>query len=270
MRHRVYLDFDVYEKLPEYAGFLNVSLEELQSTVEYMLQHNILFEENEKILSISSIDIEDVIENDIAKRFYAALKKTIPSNFFPNYGKNWATVKDRCLRIWEQVYNIIINKIPSHTVRIAWLRLGGAKIGKGSTIWRHTEVLGVENLVLGEDSTIAWHCQVDARAGLVIGDHVAIASHVLIVAGSHDLTAPEFWSVGAPIYIEDYVWVASRALIAHGARLRRGCVVTANTVVAKEIPAYKIIGGTGAKAMGERPHNLNYKVGGKGLFTLLH
>ena len=46
--------------------------------------------------------------------------------------------------------------------------------------------------------------------------------------------------------------------------------VTANTVVAKEVAPYKIVGGTGAKPMGERPRGLNYKVGGKGLFTLLH
>ena len=93
---------------------------------------------------------------------------------------------------------------------------------------------------------------------------------MLIIAGSHDLTAPEFWSVSAPIVIEDYVWVASRALIAHGAHLERGCVVTAQTLVAKRIAAYKIVGGSGAKPMGERPHDLNYRVGGRGLFTLLH
>ena len=165
---------------------------------------------------------------------------------------------------------MLVNKIPSHHVRLAWLRLGGARIGKGSTIWRNTEVLGVENLVMGVDSVIAWHCQIDARAGLIIGDHVAVASYARIIAGSHDLAAPEFWSVSAPIFIDDYVWIATGALIGHGARIGRGAVVTANTVVSKEVAPYKIVGGSGAKPMGERPHNLNYKVGGLGLFTFLH
>ena len=150
------------------------------------------------------------------------------------------------------------------------LRLGGAKIGKGSSIWRNTEVLGVENLVIGDDSVIAWHCQIDARAGLIIGDHVTIASHVLILAGGHDPMSPEFWSVSAPIYIDDYAWIATRALLAHGSHIGRGAVVTANTLVAKAVAPYKIIGGSGAKPMGERPHDLNYKVGGKGLFTLFY
>ncbi|MOA61169.1 Streptogramin A acetyltransferase [compost metagenome] len=76
--------------------------------------------------------------------------------------------------------------------------------------------------------------------------------------------------MSGPIYIDDYAWIATRALIAHSTHIGRGAVVTANTLVAKNIAPYKIVGGSGAKPMGERPHNLNYKVGGKGLFTLFH
>ncbi|WP_043310099.1 acyltransferase [Pseudomonas sp. ML96] len=269
MKHRVMLRSHLRNQLDEYASKLGTSPEELGQAFEWMLANDVAFEEGERY-AISSIDAEQRIDHPLAKRFYALLKTEIPAEFVPVYGKNWATLRDRWLRVWEQVYNIIINKIPSHNVRLWWLRAGGAKIGKGSSIWRNTEVLGVNNLVIGEDSVIAWHCQVDARAGLVIGDHVAIASHVLIIAGTHDLNAPEFWSISGPIYIDDYAWIASRALISYGAHIGRGAVVTANTTVAKEIAPYKIVGGSGAKPMGERPHDLNYKVGGKGLFTLLH
>ncbi|GLQ89443.1 acyltransferase [Dyella flagellata] len=273
MKHRIYHSTDLPARLGEYAPRLKVDETSLRAAYEWLLQHDAAFEESSADgikVSICSVDIETCIEPPLARRLYAQLKHEIPTQLIPRYGINWPTFKDRWLRAWEQVYNIVINKIPSHNLRLLWLRLGGAKIGKGSSIWRNTEILGVNNLVIGEDSTIAWHCQIDARAGLRIGDHVAIASHVLIVAGSHDLGAAEFWSVSAPIVIEDYVWVASRALIGHGARLGRGCVITANTLVTKQVPPYKIIGGSGAKAMGERPSELHYKVNGKGLFTLLH
>lgn len=273
MRHRIFHSADLPTRLPSLASELRVSLDELRDAYNWGLNHEVLFVEGDgenARYSICSVNIEHSIEHPLARRLYRRLKRDIPTVLVPRYGKNLATLKDRWLRAWEQAYNILINKIPSHHVRLAWLRLGGAKIGKGSSIWRNTEVLGVENLVMGDDSMIAWHCQVDARAGLIIGDHVAIASHVLIIAGSHDLTAPEFWSVSAPIYIDDYVWIASRALIGHGSHIGRGAVVTANTVVAKTIAPYKIVGGIGAKPMGERPHDLNYKVGGKGLLTLFH
>lgn len=269
MKHRIFHSRDLPLRLADYTARLGCTEAQLAEALAFMLRNDVVFVEADRY-SICSVNIEPRISHPLARRFYAMLRDEIPTTLVPLYGKNWATLKDRWLRAWEQAYNILINKIPSHHVRILWLRMGGAKIGKGSSIWRNTEILGIENLVMGNDSVIAWHCQVDARAGLIIGDHVAIASHVLIIAGSHDLTAPEFWSVSAPIYIEDYAWIASRALIGHGARIGRGAVVTANTLVAKDIAPYKIVGGSGAKTMGERPHELTYKVGGKGLFTLFH
>jgi len=273
MKHRMYHSTDLVERLDLYANKMNISLDKIKVIYKWMLDNELLFEEPSKEgvrVSICTIRVESTIEDPITRQFFELLGSDIPSTRVPMYGINWPTFKDRSLRVWEHIYNMVINKIPSHHIRIAWLRLGGAKIGKGSSIWRNTEVLGVENLRMGDDSTIAWHCQVDCRAGLVIGNHVAIASHVLIIAGSHDLTAPEFWSVSAPIYIDDYAWIASRALIAHGAHIGEGAVVSANTIVGKEVKPYKIVGGSGAKPMGERPRGLNYKVGGKGLFTFLH
>ena len=273
MRHRILHSTNLRQQLPVYAQELGVTPEELGNTLEWMLQHEIVFEEGEgdnPNFSICSVDIETRIEPPLARKFYARLKKDIPTKLVPLYGYNWITFKDRCLRLWEQVYNILINKIPCHALRLWWLRRAGAKIGKGSSVWRNTEILGMDNLQIGEDSVIAWHCQIDARAGLVIGNHVAVASYVLIIAGTHDLQAPEFWSVSAPIYIEDYVWIASRAMVVHGARLGYGSVVSANTIVGKNVAPYKIVGGMNAKPIGERAHGLNYKVGGKSLLTLFH
>jgi len=273
MKHRILHSSDLPDRLPSLANEMGVSLEDLQQALAWSLANDVIFEEGAgegKRFWISSIDIEKRIEQPVARRLYHRLKQDIPSDLVPMYGKNWITLKDRWRNAWDMAYNILINKIPSHHVRLAWLRLGGAKIGKGSSLWRNTEVLGMHNLIIGEDSVVGWHCVVDARAGLVIGDHVAIASHVLIIAGSHDLQAPEFWSISGPIYIEDYVWIGTRALIGFGTRLGRGSVVTANTVIGKNVAPYKIVGGSGAKIMGERTHDLTYKVGGKGLFTLFH
>jgi acetyltransferase-like isoleucine patch superfamily enzyme len=273
MRHRIFHSYALRQRLDGYATRLNASVGQLSAAYEWMLANEVAFEEGnaeQPRVSICSIDIEPRIAEPLARRFYAMLRDELPAQFVPLYGLNWPSFKDRWLRAWEQCYNILINKLPSHHLRLAWLRLGGARIGKGSSVWRHTEILGVNSLTIGDDSCIAWHCQIDARAGMVIGDHVTIASHAKLIAGTHDLVAAEFWSVAGAIYVEDYVWIATGALVGHGVRIGRGAVVTANTIVAKDIPPYKIVGGSGAKIMGERSHDLNYKVGGRGLFTLLH
>ena len=273
MRHRIFHSPTLGQNLTPYAERLQASPEELAKAYLWMKENDVVFEEGTEAnprVSISFIDIEKRIPHPLARRFYAMLRDEIPASFVPIYGLNWPTFKDRWLRGWEQAYNILVNKVPSHSLRLLWLRLGGARIGKGSAVWRTTEVLGVESLVIGEDSCVGWHCQIDCRAGLIIGDHVTIASFVKIIAGTHDVHAPEFWGVAAPIHIGDYAWLATGALLGHGTRIGRGAVVTANTVISKEVPPYKIVGGTGAKIIGERPHDLRYKVGGKGLFTLFH
>lgn len=274
MKHRILHSLNLHTRLSDYASRLSVDLPALEEAYAWMCAHDVVFEQPghaESTMSyIAYVNIEKRIEHPLARRFYAMLRDEIPTGFVPLYGINWPTLVDRWRRAWEQIYNIFINKIPSHTIRLAWLRIGGAKIGKGSTLWRNTEVLGIEGLQIGEDSCIGWHCQIDARAGLRIGNHVTIASHTIMIAGGHDLNAPEFWAVGAPIIIEDRAWVTTRVILLAGAHIGEGAVVAANTVVAKPVAPYTIVGGAGAKVMGQRVKGLNYKVGGKGLFTLLH
>lgn len=275
MKHRILHSHGVRDRLPAYASRLNVSVDDLAQAYDWMLAHDVAWEYQGRpadgvATQICCLDIEKRIEHPLARRFFAMLRDDMPTKLLPAYGKNWPTFVDRLRRMWELAYNILINKIPSHNVRLAWLRIGGAKIGKGSSIWRNTEVLGMESLVIGDDTCIAWHCQIDARSGLTIGNHVTIASYVLIIGGGHDLEAPEFWSVSTPITIEDYAWITSRAMVLQGAHIGEGAVVSANCTVTKRVEPYTIVAGQGAKSVGTRVRGLNYKVGGKGLFTLFH
>lgn len=273
MKHRILHSAGLRARLPDYAARMQVGELELVQAYDWMLAHDVAFEEPGKaegdLTFIACLDIEKRIQHPLAARLFATLRDELPGKLVPDYGLNWPTLVDRCRRIWEQIYNIVINKIPSHHLRVAWLRLGGARIGKGSTLWRNTEVLGMESLTIGKDSCIGWHCQIDARSGLVIGDHVTIASYVLIMGGGHDMEAAEFWSVAAPIRIDDYAWITSRAMVLMGSHIGEGAVVTANCVVSRKVEPYTIIAGPGVK-VGKRGSPLSYKVGGKGLFNLLH
>jgi acetyltransferase-like isoleucine patch superfamily enzyme len=276
MKHRVYHSCDLTQRLPLDAPRLGVDLAALQEAYQWMLAHDVMFEDaaahpGEGVRCyISYIDIEKRIAHPLARRYFVLLRDEMDIGFVPLYGLNWATVVDRWRRSWEQAYNILINKIPSHNVRLAWLRLGGARIGKGSSVWRNTEVLGIEGLRIGQDSCIGWHCQLDARAGLCIGNNVTVASHTLMIADGHDLNAPEFWAVGARIEVGDYAWITTRCILLAGANIGEGAVVAANTVVSTRVEPYTVVAGQGAKVVGTRTERLTYKAGGKGLFTLFH
>jgi acetyltransferase-like isoleucine patch superfamily enzyme len=158
-------------------------------------------------------------------------------------------------------YNSIVTHIPFHFIRLGYLRLCGATIGKGSAINRGTSVWSIRYIVIGDDVAIGFRCLLDARAGIAIGNDVVIASDTQIIAGGHDINHPNFVPAPNPpdpIVIDDYVWIASRAMILPSL-IGRGAVVAAHAVVIKEVPPFAIVGGVPAKVVGKRnPDALQY------------
>jgi acetyltransferase-like isoleucine patch superfamily enzyme len=166
----------------------------------------------------------------------------------------------------DLLYNMFVTHIPSHTIRLGFLRLFGATIGKGSAIMRTTQVLDIEFLTIGECSTIGPRCLLDARAGLCIGDNVTIAGDTRILGGGHDINHPDFPPVPIPTVIEDYVWIASRAMVLP-AFIRRGAVVGAQSLVVKDVGECEVVGGHPAKVIGKRdPAALQYGASYRPLF----
>jgi acetyltransferase-like isoleucine patch superfamily enzyme len=156
------------------------------------------------------------------------------------------------------VFNNFVTYIPSHAIRQAYLRFFGATIGKDSAIMRGTMFWSIEFLTIGDRSCIGMRCLLDCRAGIAIGDDVVIASDTHIIGGGHDVNHPDFLPVPTPIVIEDYVWVASRAMILPS-HIHRGAVVSAHAVVTKDIGECEIVGGVPAKVIGKRnPEALKY------------
>ena len=151
-------------------------------------------------------------------------------------------------------YNSIVTHIPFHFIRLNYLRLFGATIGKGSALNRGTTVWSIPYIVIGENVAIGFRCLLDARAGIAIGNEVVIASDTQIIAGGHDVNHPNFVPAPNPpdpVVIDDYVWIASRAMILPSL-IGRGAVVAAQSVVNKEVPPFAIVGGMPAKVIGER------------------
>jgi acetyltransferase-like isoleucine patch superfamily enzyme len=162
-------------------------------------------------------------------------------------------------RIATILFNMIVTYIPSHFIRQNFLRwFGGATIGKGSTIMRGTTVFDPEFLSIGNDTAIGFRCFLDSRAGISIGDNVTIASDTHILGGGHDINHPDFLPMPIPTVIEDYVWIASRAMILPS-HVHRGAVVAAHALVTKDVGELEVVGGVPAKVLTKRnPDALKY------------
>lgn len=175
-------------------------------------------------------------------------------------------------KIINRLYNIIVEFemyilhivgcIPSHHIRRFLYRMGGMKIGIGSTIHMHTRFYDTKNITIGDDSIIGEYAVLDGRDTLNIGNHVAIASEVMIYNSKHDINDSDFKAVNGKVTIEDYVFIGPRTIIMPNVTIGKGAVVSACAVVTKDVPSYAVVGGIPAQIIGERKiKDLHYRLG---------
>ena len=68
--------------------------------------------------------------------------------------------------------------------------------------------------------------------------------------------------------IEDYAFIGPRTIILPGVTIKKGAIVGAGAVVAKDVEKFQIVGGVPAKPIGERKlKDLNYKLGRAAWFS---
>lgn len=178
----------------------------------------------------------------------------------------------------NRFYNIIIDfellmlnfvscSVPLHSIRKAFYRAAGVKIGKNSYLHMGARFYYPLGVIIGDGTIIGDHCFLDGRAPLKIGNHVDIASYVMIYNSEHDLNSEGFDPIEEPVEIGDYVFIGPRAIILPGVKIGEGAVIGAGAVVTKDVEAYKIVGGIPAKEIGERKNkDPHYKLGRVRLF----
>lgn len=150
--------------------------------------------------------------------------------------------------------------VPIHLFRLGVYRLAGIRIGRQSSFHWRARFYRPWRLKIGRNSIIGNDAMLDARNGITIGDNVSLSMGVWIWTMEHDPQDPFYVAKGGPVVVEDYAWISCRAVILPGVTIGKGAVVSAGSVVAKDVPPYAIVGGVPAKVIGERTHNLKYKL----------
>lgn len=171
------------------------------------------------------------------------------------------------LEFWLMFLHYVVGYTPSHLFRRFFYRLSGIKIGRGSTIHMEARFYNPSKIEIGEDTIVGEKTVLDGRDKLIIGSHVDIATGVMIYNAEHDVGDENFAAIGAPVIIEDYVFIGPRAIILPGVKIGRGAIVGAGAVVTKDVSEFSIVGGVPAKVIGERKNkNPHYKLGRAALF----
>lgn len=161
-------------------------------------------------------------------------------------------------------YNHVVSRLPSHGLRCFFYRRI-FDIGRESSILMGLTIFHLGKLIIGDNCVINSGCVLDSRAGIKIGNNVSLSNFVQIWSGGHDINSRDFRSYGGVTILEDYVWVASSAIVIGGTdgatlTLGEGCVVSAGSVVVRDVEPYSVVVGNPARKVAVRSRDLNYKL----------
>jgi acetyltransferase-like isoleucine patch superfamily enzyme len=143
-------------------------------------------------------------------------------------------------------------------VRSAWLRLLGARIGRGAILhdvrFFNLYRRGFGGLSMGRDCFVGDECLIDLAEAVSLGDQVTLAERVLVLThtnvGYHDHPLQkQFPPMTAPVVVEAGSFVGAGVTLLPGVRVGRGSFVAAGSVVTEDVPPATLVAGVPARAL---------------------
>lgn len=143
-------------------------------------------------------------------------------------------------------------------LRTLWLRLLGARIGRGTVL--HDVRLfnlyrrGLGGLEIGEECFIGDECLLDLAEGIRLERRVTLAERVLILThtnvgyADHPLQR-HFPAVAAPVVAETGCFLGAGAIVLPGVRIGARAFVAAGSVVTADVPEATLVAGVPARAV---------------------
>lgn len=159
------------------------------------------------------------------------------------------------------ISNHVISRTIFSRVRLFWYRrVMKFVIGSQTSILTDLKVATTSNLKIGNHTVINNGCRFDNRFPITIGNNVSITYGTSIYTKGHDIDDPYFATKGAPVIIEDYVWICANAIILPGVRIGKGAVILPGSVVTQNVEPYQVVGGNPAKFIRMRSTDLRYEL----------
>ena len=125
-------------------------------------------------------------------------------------------------------------------------------IGQGNAIRCHEGTLRIgDKCVFGKDNTVNAYLDIEFGAATIVADWVYVCD---FDHNFGDVTRPikDQGIVKTPVRIGPDVWLGTKVTVLRGVSIGRGCVVAANAVVNKDLPAFSVAVGVPARVVRDR------------------
>jgi acetyltransferase-like isoleucine patch superfamily enzyme len=132
-------------------------------------------------------------------------------------------------------------------------------IEHGCSLWLTASRAGNGGrLSAGDFFFLGFNSRLNVYADITIGSQVSIGANSYIASNNHayftrDLPIQAQGFVGAPVVIEDDVWIGCHVVILPGVTIGRGAIVGAGSIVTRDVPPYEVWAGNPARKLKNRP-----------------
>jgi putative colanic acid biosynthesis acetyltransferase WcaF len=153
------------------------------------------------------------------------------------------------------IINVIffINPLnPVNSLKIAFLRAFGAKIGKGVVIKPSVNIKYPWKLSVGDYTWIGENAWIDNLAEVTIGKNCCISQGAMLLCGNHNFKKSTFDLITLPIILEDGAWVGAHSVVCPGVTCFTHSVLAVNSVATKNLDPFSIYQGNPALKVKDR------------------
>lgn len=156
--------------------------------------------------------------------------------------------------LWQVVKWIFFRTVfpwPSR-VKIFWLKVFGAKVGRGAYLKPQVNVHFPWKLEIGEFAWIGEEVFILNFEPIRIGNHACVSQRAFLCAGNHDFRDPHMAYRNRAVVVEDGAWVGAQVFVGPGVTVGTDSVISAGSVLLRNAEAGMIHAGNPAKPTGPR------------------
>ena len=148
---------------------------------------------------------------------------------------------------------ILQNKYnPFSGLKITFLKLFGAKIGKGVVLKQSISVKYPWKLTIGNYSWIGENVWIDNLDEVIIGNNVCISQGALLLCGNHNYKTSTFDLMIGKITLEDGVWIGAKSIVTQNVICFSHSILAVNSVANSNLEAFSIYKGNPAIKVRDR------------------
>ncbi len=180
------------------------------------------------------------------------MRKKVDLSKFNNNWYNPGPILKRIL--WYFVNELILKNtlVPSSDLKIWFLRIFGARVGKNSIIKPGVNIKYPWKLIIGNNCWIGENVWIDNLDNITIQDNVCISQGAMLLCGNHNYKKQSFNLIIAPICLKEGSWIGAKSIVCPGITLNSHSILSLGSVATKDLDEYSIYKGNPAVKIGER------------------